>query len=164
MKKCCKCGTENPNDQQAHCPKCGVDYAKFEKYLAEKKARENLGQRFEKEIEVGEALTIPYCDEENDKDQHSYYWIDLLIWIIVLLAFVVGAIELWFCLSIWDTLASWVPTSANEKVRVGMFIVFVEALSVSCILSLAGLLHLCRDIANNTRASRFYLRGLTHQK
>lgn len=164
MKKCRKCGTENPLDQQTNCPKCGIDYAKYEKHLAEKKANERLGQQFEKEIERGDGLTVHYDDAEKEIDEGSYYWIDLLIWAIVVLAFVVGGIELWFCLSMWEGIASLAKIPADGKFAIGLIILFIVSLSVSCILAIAGVLHLCRDIANNTRASRAYLRVLTHRK
>ena len=57
MKKCPKCGFENPSDG-IDCPQCGIVYAKFEDFLKKKESEEQPAPEAEAEVEAEQASDL----------------------------------------------------------------------------------------------------------
>lgn len=171
MKTCPKCGFQNSRPQAEDCPKCGLIYSKFYKaQQSESKqmsAEKALNDSLTKVISNDQQRITSCADFEPIKDNDSYQMIGHLAFFLIAFS---GVLAIWTIIEakyFWGLL-----TQANETIRAFtntdiftksdiwimiVSVIFIGTLQVALCLAIGGFLHLGKDIADNTRATRNYL-------
>jgi hypothetical protein len=164
--KCPKCNFEIREGGAAACPKCGVVFAKVQRALAEEAAfnrrvtaERTISVALEKQMEADEAVHSRLNlgpDPEYARDDAAYPAIHFLSGVFTFLAAFTALIEglglIYFYQ--WGKLIF----SPGEMLLFMTSLVVASAGSVVVLLAIAEGLKMGRDVANNSRAMREYLR------
>jgi len=165
---CLKCGFALAEAGATSCPRCGVVFAKVQRAMAEEAAfnRRVAAERAvsasaEKRMAEDEAVRSRLSlapDPEYARDEEAYPVTDFLSGTFVFLAAVtaiadfMGLIQFYY----WGKLVF----SARQLLLFMISLVVASVISVVMLLAVAEGLKMGRDVANNTRAMREYLRRM----
>jgi hypothetical protein len=164
--KCPKCSFEIQQAGAAACPKCGVVFAKVQRALAEEAAfnrrvtaERSISVALEKQMEADEAVRSRLNldpDPEYARDEAAYPVIHFLAGIFTFLAVFTAITEILGLIYFyqWGKLIF----SPREMLLFMTSLAVASAGSVVVLLAVAEGLKLGRDVANNSRAMREYLR------
>lgn len=166
--ECPKCGFEIQEAGLAACPKCGVVFAKVQRALAEEAAFNRriaagrsisavLEKRMEADEEVRSRLNLD-PDQEYARDEAAYPVIHFLSGVFTFLAVFTAITEVLGLIYFyqWGKLIF----SPREMLLFMTSLAVASAGSVVVLLAVAEGLKMGRDVANNTRAMREYLRRM----
>lgn len=166
--KCPKCSFEIGEAGAASCPKCGVVFAKVQKALADEAAykrriasERSISAALEKQMEEDEEVRSRLGldpDMEMMKDEEAYPVIRFLSGLFILLAVIAAVAGI---LGLFD-FYRWAKMSLGPRELVLSMLLLAAAVvgSVVVLLAVAEGLKMGRDVANNTRAMREYLRRM----
>jgi hypothetical protein len=166
--KCPKCSFEIQQAGAAACPKCGVVFAKVQRALAEEAAikrrvaaERSISAVLEKQMEADEEVHSRLNldpDPEYARDEAAYPVIHLLSAVFYFLAVFTGIIETLGLIYFYQ----WgkMIFSPGEMLLFMTSLAVASAGSVVFLLAVAEGLKIGRDVANNSRAMREYLRRM----
>jgi hypothetical protein len=166
--KCPKCSFEIRESGAAACPKCGVVFAKVQRALAEEAAfsrriaaERSISAVLEKQMEADEEVRSRLNldpDPEYARDEAAYPVIDFLSGVFYFLAVLTGIIETLGLIYFYQ----WgkMIFGPGEMLLSMASLAVVSAGSVVVLLAVAEGLKMGRDVANNSRAMREYLRRM----
>ena len=165
MTTCPKCGFINKQSQATDCPKCGLIYAKFKKVQEEESqhisAERSLNNSLNKAISSSFDEPSSYTDFEADRDSRTYPMVDNLSLFFIVFAGILAIFTIFEIKYVWNLLfelnASFKIFSKTDVWIIVLSIGFLGIMQTAIYLAVGGLLHLGKDIADNTRATRNYL-------
>jgi uncharacterized Zn finger protein (UPF0148 family) len=170
--KCPKCGFEIQEVGAAACPKCGVVFAKVQRALAEEAAfnrriaaERSISVALEKQMEADEEVRSRLNldpDPEYAWDEEAYPAVPVLSGVFTFLALFTAISEISGLIYFyqWGKLIF----SAREMLLFMISLAVASAGSVVMLLAIAEGLKMGRDVANNSRAMREYLRRMAGER
>ena len=166
--KCPKCSFDIRESGATACPKCGVVFAKVQRALAEEAAfnrritaERSISAILEKQMEADEEVRSRLNlgpDPEYARDEAAYPVIHFLSAVFYFLTVLTGIIETLGLIYFyqWGKLIF----SPGEMLLFMISLAVASAGSVVVLLAVAEGLKMGRDVANNSRAMREYLRRM----
>lgn len=166
--KCPKCGFVMQGTGEASCPKCGVVFAKVQRAMAEEvafnrrvAAERSISATMEKRMAEDEEVRLRLnldLDPEYARDEEAYPVIHFLSGAFALLAALVGIADILGLVYFyqWGRLIF----GSRDLLLFMISLVVVSVISVVLLLAVAEGLKMGRDVANNSRAMREYLRRM----
>jgi hypothetical protein len=165
---CQKCGFQASGPGVEICPKCGAVHAKVQRAIAEQivarkkvAAERNLSEAIATNMEKDEDLRLAMnfeLDPEILRDEEAYPVTHFLSGLCAFLAAFVAVVEV---MSLWHFYDWGKAALKSRELLLSMIALsLMAATSVVLLLAISEWLKMGRDVANNTRAMRAYLRRI----
>jgi hypothetical protein len=165
---CQKCGFQASGPGAEICPKCGVVHAKVQRAMAEQvaarkkfAAERNLSETIANSMEEDENLRLTMnfeLDPEISRDEEAYPVTHFLSGFFAFLAVFTALVEV---MGLWHFYSWGKALLSTQELLLSMIsLSLLAATSVVILLAISEWLKMGRDVANNTRAMRAYLRRI----
>jgi ribosomal protein L37E/uncharacterized membrane protein len=162
---CPKCGHKNETPHASDCPKCGVIYEKFRQMQQQRKAEQKLNNEFESVMMTNtDTSGFVYDDFESVKDKDSYASISNLSFYFICIGIILIAFWIYDLKFIWSVLSAYANfMKTSDKIFIVLAMAVFTSIPIALYFAVGAGLKLGKDIANNTRATRNYIRDIAQK-